>query len=140
MNGFVAWAMWAPVAIYAAAIFYMSSQPAPEAVAGSDFELHVLAYALMGALIVRATWFSTRWSESRVFLTGALGAWLYGMSDELHQAFVPSRSATWSDVAADGLGAFLGAGLAMAGYLLVRRVARQRAAGDPRRLPFGRNP
>jgi len=140
VNGFVAFAMWAPVALYAAAIFWMSSQPAPEMAQGSDFELHVLAYALMGALIVRALWFSTALSPLIVFLFAASGAWLYGMSDELHQAFVPSRSAAWLDLAADGLGALLGAGVALLGYLTVRRLTVQGGGPDPRRLPFGPSP
>ena len=34
---------------------------------------------------------------------------LYGVSDEWHQSFVPNRRASAQDVAADGLGVFLGA-------------------------------
>ena len=33
---------------------------------------------------------------------------LYGLSDEIHQAFVPNRSASWHDVALDAAGALIG--------------------------------
>jgi VanZ family protein len=34
---------------------------------------------------------------------------LYGATDEVHQAFVPFRSSTWSDWVADTAGAVIGA-------------------------------
>ena len=35
----------------------------------------------------------------------------YGLSDELHQAYVPGRQSSFYDVLADGAGALLGAAL-----------------------------
>ncbi len=36
---------------------------------------------------------------------------LYGISDEFHQSFTPGRYPSWSDIAADVLGAFFAAAL-----------------------------
>lgn len=33
---------------------------------------------------------------------------LYGLSDEIHQAYVPNRSSSWNDVALDASGALIG--------------------------------
>jgi len=48
---------------------------------------------------------------SRRFLIGlvVILATLYGISDEVHQAFVPGRNASPWDVVADGLGGVMGA-------------------------------
>ncbi|MGB5337658.1 MAG: VanZ family protein [Gammaproteobacteria bacterium] len=46
------------------------------------------------------------------------------MSDELHQLFVPGRSADIFDVLADAVGGLLGAGL----MVLVTRIIRQPGA------------
>jgi VanZ family protein len=39
---------------------------------------------------------------------------LYGVSDELHQLFVPGRNCDWHDVVADAAGSLLGAALGSA--------------------------
>ena len=129
--------MWGPVLAYAAAIFWVSSQPAPEMAAGNDLELHVLAYGLFAALCARALYFTTTLPPLRVFCLAFAGAWLYGATDELHQAFVPERTASWLDLAADGVGAFLGAGLVMLGYRAVRAAADSRGLPNPRKVPGG---
>jgi VanZ family protein len=50
-------------------------------------------------------------SAFALFITGFAFTLLFGMSDEWHQSFVPSRMADVWDFAADGLGALLGAGI-----------------------------
>ena len=40
----------------------------------------------------------------------------FGLLDEIHQAFVPGRFATWSDVAADLIGGTVGAIMAVVGW------------------------
>lgn len=106
---------WGPVCAYAALIFYLSSLPHPEerlpSFVGlfSDKVLHAVEYAVLGGLVYRAF----RWGTN-----GALQAWagalallatsLYGLSDELHQAFVPNRDASGWDWLADSVGAMLG--------------------------------
>jgi VanZ family protein len=38
-------------------------------------------------------------------------AWLYALSDEFHQLYVPGRTADWTDILFDWLGAAVGAWL-----------------------------
>ncbi len=106
--------LWLPVAAYMAAIFYMSSQSEPipglRLAHGTDKLAHAMAYSLLGYLMARATigtWPNRR-PVSMAFL-GALAASLYGVSDEIHQSFVPGRVPCVGDVLADAFGAFLGA-------------------------------
>lgn len=118
--------LWGPVVAAMVVIFVLSSMsdpPAPDRV--SDKLLHTAGYAALALVTVRAT------SGGRLAgLTprSAVGAWAiataYGASDELHQRFVPGRSAELADLGADGLGAALG--LAAAGAFAI--IHRSRAA------------
>lgn len=69
---------------------------------------HGIGYALLGALLLRALaggrLDGVTWSRA---IAAILLATLYGVSDELHQTFVPGRSADRFDVLADCLGATL---------------------------------
>ncbi len=111
---------WLPILLYCLLIFIQSSFPASEHVPQFDFSdklLHVGAYAVLGFLLYRA--FSAkdngattvRLIAMSIFLTA-----LYGASDEIHQYFVPSRSAEFLDFAADAIGGILGAMTAMIIY------------------------
>jgi VanZ family protein len=111
---------WLPVLLYCLLIFIQSSFPASEHVPEFDFSdklLHMGAYAVLGFLLYRA--FSAmdngattvRFIAMSIFLTA-----LYGASDEIHQYFVPSRSAELLDFAADAIGGILGAMTAMIIY------------------------
>ena len=91
-------------------IFLFSAQPSSNL---PDFDRldrvvkkggHVLGYALLAIAYWRGLQFRTdrRW-------IAWLCAVLYAMSDELHQSFVPGRSASvWDVVVFDNLGALLG--------------------------------
>lgn len=75
-----------------------------------DKGAHFLVYALLGFLCAHAT--LRTWPDRRPARTLALGAFVaaaWGLSDELHQAFVPGRSAELLDLVADTLGAATGA-------------------------------
>jgi VanZ family protein len=111
---------WLPVLLYCLLIFIQSSFPASEHVPEFDFSdklLHAGAYAVLGFLLYRA--FSAmdngattvRLIAMSIFLTA-----LYGASDEIHQYFVPSRSAELLDFAADAIGGILGVMTAMIIY------------------------
>jgi VanZ family protein len=96
---------WIPALAWAAAIYLVSSRESVGIPAfwGADKVLHFGAYALLGFLIAHgaaASGLAPRWAV-------ALG-WAYGGSDELHQAFVPGRSADPADWAADALGVLAG--------------------------------
>jgi len=96
--------LWLPVLAWAALIFTFSSVPdLGTGLGGWDLVLRKLAhateYAVLGALLVRAT--------GRSGLAFALGA-LYAISDEWHQTFVSGRMGSPVDVAIDAVGVACG--------------------------------
>jgi len=74
-----------------------------------DKLLHFLVYALLSAMILRALrrhYEDNRFAPAMMLSIGL--SVLYGISDEFHQSFVPSRSADSADVLADLLGSISG--------------------------------
>lgn len=105
---------WGPVCGYAGLIFYLSDQSHPETHVPfvsyfSDKVVHAVAYAVLGALSYRALRASPNgWWRQRAIPAAILLASLYGISDEVHQSFVPFRDSSWLDWVADTVGAALG--------------------------------
>lgn len=107
---------WGPVCGYAGLIYYLSSQSHPEETLPSfvglfsDKVLHIAEYAVLGGLSYRAFRWGTNesWRPWAGLLAVLLTA-LYGLSDEVHQSFVPFRESSALDWLADSLGAVLGA-------------------------------
>lgn len=103
---------WLPIIIYCLAIYIQSSRPAPMQMPDIpllDKLLHFTAYAVLGALFLRA--FRTVRIRNNIKLAMALSVFLstfYGLSDELHQHFVPYRNADLMDALADMLGSICG--------------------------------
>lgn len=102
--------LWAPVLLYMAFIFYMSSMPEPPLpLSVTDKQAHFSGYSVLGLLIARA---AARGLGRRVTWTMALVAIVitiaYGISDEYHQSFVPGRDSDIHDVYADSLGGVIG--------------------------------
>jgi VanZ family protein len=101
------WWRWGVVAGYLLAIFWASSRSTLPSLPGhpSDKLLHFVAYAGMSLLMIwaatRGRWRRTSWS---VVLLVTLVCTAYGVSDELHQRFVPNRQADLADLVADALG------------------------------------
>ena len=121
---------------WAALIFVLSSFPNPPGPRATDLRstlAHVAEYAVFGFLALNLL---VRW---RGQLTARIvaAAWLlsvaYGISDELHQAFVPRRDASLLDVLADAAGAALG--VATAVLLLRARGHLSRTADRPGPAP-----
>lgn len=110
----VAWAAFLVVQSGSPSVGSFLSRVLDRLPAGADKVGHGAAYAVLGALLTLAT--------GRVWLA-ALMALLFGVSDEIHQYFVPGRYADVLDVVADGVGGLLGA-LAVA--FLSRRFGRPR--------------
>jgi VanZ family protein len=112
----------------AVGIFAASSIPGrhmpPSRIPHLDKIQHGIAYLLLGAACARGLALSGVVRPAIVALAGAGMALGYGASDELHQAFVPGRSPELADLAADGLGALIGAGLCA-------RVRRRLPAKQP---------
>jgi len=99
--------LWLPVLLYMGLIFYLSDQPdLPQPkleIPHLDKLAHLILYAGLGCLLYRAGYFS--WGSSpRLTWYVMLIVVLYGVSDEIHQSFVPSRSPDAFDVLFDGLG------------------------------------
>lgn len=109
---------WLPVLVYCLAIFVQSSFPATEHIPEFDFAdklLHAGAYALLAMLLYRAfDAMSKRPSTASLVLLSIFLTALYGASDEVHQYFVPARSAEFLDFAADALGGIIGVTIATA--------------------------
>ena len=100
--------------VWAGLLFWQSSSSGAGSLlsflpAGSDKVAHFGAYAVLAALLSLAA--------GNAKLGWALAV-AYGISDEIHQLFVPGRFASVGDLVADSLGAALGAGLVA--YLLPR--------------------
>lgn len=94
-------------------IFALSSirihAPVIDDVPFKDKGVHFVEYLVLGFLLAFAT--VNTWPRRRPLRTFALAVFLgaaWGFSDELHQAFVPGRSADVGDFLADCLGAATG--------------------------------
>jgi len=103
---------WLPVLLYCLLIFIQSSYPSPENIPNLpylDKLIHFAVYAILGVLFFRA--FRTqRFKENinMVIMLSILSSSLYGMSDEVHQYFVPHRDADIMDFFADVMGSICG--------------------------------
>ncbi len=71
---------------------------------------HLTEYAILAMLLWRALRSGTRWQMkmSILFLVAALASAIFAASDEFHQSFVPSRTASPTDVMIDICGALIG--------------------------------
>ncbi len=123
---------WLPPGVHCLLIFIASSRaslPGMNAFAHQDKLLHGLAYAVMGALFYRALKLTLPARFFGLAAVLAIGmATLYGLSDELHQTFVPGRTADVRDLAADFLGSLIGV-LLTRRYEISRRPRRTTIPG-----------
>lgn len=115
---------WVPAILCAAAIFLLSAQPNLPSTGGvTDKQAHALAYGVLALLCLMGL---TGWRWRRIAAAPAVGACvvavLYGISDEIHQMFVPGRSPDAADVVADAVGAAMAVGLAWAWAILLPAV------------------
>jgi VanZ family protein len=100
---------WVPVLIYGLIIFYLSSQSYPDQhlpsfiFSISDKILHAFEYGILGILLYRAFKQTTQTTQSISLAIICVIA--FGISDEMHQWFVPQRQADVWDLVADTEGA-----------------------------------
>jgi VanZ family protein len=125
---------WLPLIWYAMFIVIQSHYPTPDVVPHLPFFdklLHAGGYGLLGLLFCRAYRFHWPAAPSRVLARRAvLSTVLFGVSDEIHQSFVPFRTADLGDLLADAAGGAIGVIfyfvlLACAGRLVPRSAAWQ---------------
>jgi VanZ family protein len=94
-------------------IWLLSSQsilPHPKGILGFDKLQHLVAYGVFAGTL--ALWFPLDWIKAHVLkiiiFAACLGS-VYGITDEVHQYFVPGRDCNIWDWLADTIGAALGA-------------------------------
>ena len=104
---------WIPLTGSLAVIFAVSSLSHSEAFAPrlfrsvSDKVTHAVEYGILSILCSRAfRWSLGRWATRHALLLSALACAAYGLSDEIHQAFVPNRDPSGWDLHADTVGAW----------------------------------
>lgn len=101
---------WLPVLLWSGLIFYFSSIPGLKTSLGFwDFVLrkmaHVVEYAILGHLVVRAFVLTRRgWSARKIIISAFCICFCYAVSDEIHQAFVPARGPSYRDIMIDVMG------------------------------------
>jgi VanZ family protein len=76
----------------------------------SDKVLHGVEYGILGLLCYRAfRWAAGPAVARQAIVLAIVTASVYGVTDEVHQFFVPFRESSWLDWLADTIGAAIGA-------------------------------
>lgn len=108
---------WIPLFAYAAAIVYLSSLSHPARFlpgplfAHADKVVHALEYGVLAILCYRAFRYAAGpWMARYPVVLAIVVAAGFGVTDELHQWFVPFRQPSGWDLLADSFGAGLAAG------------------------------
>jgi len=115
----LAW-RWGPAVAWMACIFILSAQPGLKISSDASVDgparhlAHIGAYALLAVLLVHGLVGLGRPLTARTALLVGVLAIGYGITDEVHQAFVPERTANPVDVGYDAIGAAIGIGVARA--------------------------
>ena len=106
-------ALWVPVVVWMAVIFFFSAQPTFPRVGEPMMEFvlrklaHLGEYVVLAVLIARALSHRSRFSPA-VAVQSLVLVCAYAVSDEVHQAFVPNRGPSAVDVIIDAGGGALG--------------------------------
>ena len=100
---------WLPALIIMGIIFLVSGTPSHKLPNFGSMETNVeMAGHLLGyALLSRAFLFGLNNRDWKSLCTAAILAMLYGVSDEIHQSFVPGRVASIADLGIDLVGILL---------------------------------
>jgi len=107
---------WLPVLLWAAVIFGLSCissfpDPVGNFLAFENFDrfAHLIEYAIFSFLLARALKHTPRDNIKHNFrMLAIILAIVYGVTDEIHQSFVPLRTMSLIDLSFDSLGAVLG--------------------------------
>lgn len=104
------WIRWIITLAYAGFIFYLSSRTwngAPM-FPFSDKVFHLVLYFGFGGLTLWALRMTKLKGKGSIVYIAFLCVVLYGLSDEIHQLFVPGREFSLFDLLADAAGAAIG--------------------------------
>ncbi|MCG3149506.1 MAG: hypothetical protein PCFJNLEI_02969 [Verrucomicrobiae bacterium] len=101
---------WLPAVVWALAIFLLSSMSYPANLPGASSRYgdklgHWIEYSVLAWWCARAFANAHRFPLAQACLLALFVAALYGATDELHQHFVPDRTADVQDWLMDTLGA-----------------------------------
>jgi VanZ family protein len=127
--------LWLPAVAWAVVIFGFSSLRASQVPSGLSVQGHVGEYFIFGALLtlpLLRVWRGRKSGFLVAVLLATVIASAYGVTDELHQKFVPGRTPDPVDWADDTAGAAAGAATAAVVAWAVRRTRERRAAGGRR--------
>jgi len=103
---------WVSVVLYSILIFIGSSIPGDQVdLKGPGFDklLHAIEYSILSLLLFNALRYNGKIGIRTVFWTTAIVSSVYGLSDEVHQLFVPLREFDVIDIICDMSGSILGA-------------------------------
>lgn len=99
-----------PLFAWAAVIFFLSSQ---QTLPGVDISIldflakkigHMTVYAILYILAAKTTFFHTGAQYKKYWYIPLIVCFLYAVTDEYHQSFVPNRSPSPRDIGFDMLG------------------------------------
>ncbi len=136
---------WAPMVVWGALIYASSGSSANAGPATphmftfllvpdsysfdlAEFRFHTGAFAVLAVLAYRVLAVNFRWRQRWLVAAAAAVAAGYGGFDELHQAFVPGRTASSIDLGYDLLGAALALTALVAILALIRHAGERRAS------------
>jgi VanZ family protein len=100
--------LWLPVTIWAGIIFYLSNIPGLGTNLEYDYPLRKIAHIAEYFIFTLFLWWALK-NSFNIKTTGlliypAFLSFLYAVSDEWHQTFVPTRSGSIKDVLIDAIG------------------------------------
>lgn len=105
------WLHALPALLWASLIFWLSSRPAglepPPWFLSNDKILHAAVFGILAALLFHMFRAAAGLRPARAALYAIVIASFYGIADEWHQSFVPTRDVDPADWAADTIGAVL---------------------------------
>jgi VanZ family protein len=118
--------LWLPVFIWCGIIFYLSSISNLQSEWGFwDLILrklaHITEYLILTFLLYRAFKRSFDLSASSLIFWPSVLSFLYAISDEIHQRFVPTRSGNLEDILIDAAGIVLF-------YIILKNVSLSKAS------------
>ena len=103
---------WAAFTVYCVIIFVGSSIPGDRIDIdgpGVDKLIHTIEYSILSLLLFLSLRLSSTIEMNAVFWVSAIGSSLYGLSDEIHQLFVPFREFDVLDIICNTSGSIIGA-------------------------------
>ncbi len=128
------YALYIPLTIYWIIIFVLTTLPnpnVPKLLDNYDDKLkHFLAYTVLAVMVSLILHFQKRYKflSEKVFLYSVLIVSVYGIFDEVHQIFIPGRSADIFDLLCDISGGILGT------YLSLRFIKRRENRKIPKKI------